>query len=127
MPKVPELALTLSQKTIIKTWIEQGAMNTDIVKDMLDTSHISYKTDIAPIFEIHCRGCHNEYDHAGHFDATNLDHLRGYASDGTLIGVIVHDNGYQSMPRNADTLGPALLPNDISRIRSWINKGMLNN
>jgi hypothetical protein len=127
MPKPPELALTELQRTLIKNWILQGADNIGDPTDVADTSHISYKNTIAPIFEIHCRGCHNAFDHAGHFDATNIEHLRAYASDGTLIGVITHSDGYQPMPRNADTLGPMLLAADIACIKGWITQGTPNN
>lgn len=127
MPKVPELALTPLQRDLIKQWIEQGADSIDGQSDVIDTVNISYKNTIAPIFEIHCRGCHNVYDHAGHFDATNINHLRAYGSDGTLVGVITHNSNYQAMPRNADTLGPMLRAGDIAKIVAWTNRGMQNN
>ncbi len=127
MPKEPELTLTSLQKVLLRNWILQGAPNSSVPTDTIDTTLISYRTTIAPIFEIHCRGCHNEFDHAGHFDATNIEHLRAYASDGTLLGVITHEKDYQPMPRNADTLGPMLSAADIARIQAWIDRGALDN
>lgn len=127
MPRPPELALTDLQKQLLKNWILQGAANTSDPNSAIDTTFVSYHTSIVPIIEIHCRGCHNSFDHAGHFDATNINHLRSFASDGTLLGVITHGEYYQAMPRNADTLGPMLSASDIALIRAWLDQGALDN
>lgn len=118
------ITLTTDQKNAIYTWILQGARNNACEESGCDSTNASYSSDIRPILELHCLGCHSYPAAAGggipldsHTDLVN------YATNGQLIGAITAQPGYTSMP-----LGQPLLDNcKIATIRQWINEGMQNN
>ncbi|MEI8134664.1 MAG: hypothetical protein WCH46_06240 [bacterium] len=127
MPPSPRPKLTPLQLELIKNWIMQGAENTPDTASLCDTLSLTYAKNIFPIFEVHCLGCHNSFDKGGFFDVTNFDHIKGYAEDGTLRGVIEHGAAYEAMPRNADTLGPMITRCDQLKIEKWIRDGIQHN
>jgi uncharacterized membrane protein len=118
------VTLTNDQKNAIYTWILQGAQNNSCQESSCDTTNVSYSSDVRPIFELHCLGCHTGSALAGGgipFDT--YAQVVTYANSGGLIGAITHQQGYSAMPQ-----GTAMLSDcKIATIRQWINEGTQNN
>lgn len=88
-----------------------------------DTSAMSFKVDIAPIFKANCVECHNKTLMHGNVSLDNYGGVLEVVQNGKLIGVINHNPGFPPMPRNQ-----AKLPQcTINKIEAWINQGALNN
>jgi len=92
-----------------------------------DTSGvISYSADIAPIMANSC-GANNTCHKSGNSDSDlpldNIQNIRDYVLDGTLMGSILHESGYEPMPEGGGKLSAC----SIQKIQAWINRGTPNN
>jgi hypothetical protein len=90
-----------------------------------DTVNMKYSTDIVKIMQNHCYGCHGNGNTSGS-GGINLDgynNLSGYATSGTLIGVITHAAGFPAMPFQQ----PKLDDCTINKVKDWVNRGSLDN
>ena len=110
-----------------------GCDDTLTVQDVdtreIPDSNVSYKQDIAPIFELKCVNCHGN----GRLEA-GLD-LTRWASfvDGRIVVPGVPDNSILMWTVEGITTPmpppptPALTINQIRGLRTWIDEGALNN
>ncbi len=123
-PSSSGITLTADQREAIYTWILQGAANNACEEALCDTVNVSYASDIRPIMDLHCLGCHSYPASSGAGIALDsYASLSSYASSGALLGAIAHQTGYTAMP-----LGTAMLPDcKIATIRNWITEGTLDN
>jgi hypothetical protein len=133
----PNDPLNLQQRTLIRLWIEQGALNTGCnpVENPSDTlvmactnDTVSFQNDVWPIVNRNCVGCHNPDDESGGLTFHSYTHFRDVAlsmQDGVswIVGVISWADGFEMMPRNADQLDSC----SIATIDKWIAQGALNN
>ncbi|TAH40748.1 MAG: hypothetical protein EYC69_10185 [Bacteroidetes bacterium] len=92
-----------------------------------DTSGtISYSSDIVPILVNNC-GANNSCHQSGTSDSDlpldNIQNVRDYVFDGTLMGSILHESGYNAMPKDGGSLSSC----SIQKIQAWINRGTLDN
>lgn len=85
--------------------------------------NMSYQTDILPIIETDCFGCHSAAANFGNVTLEGYNNLLTYVNDGTLIGVIKHESGFSPMPKGA----AKLLDCEIAKIEAWIIDGALDN
>lgn len=118
------ITLTQDQKDAIYTWILQGAANNSCTQSSCDSVSVSYSTDVRPIFDLHCAGCHSGSASAGggiSFDTYNQ--IAIYANNGQLLGSISHQAGYSPMPQGTSKLEDC----KIGTIRNWITEGTQNN
>lgn len=120
MPPQPNLALTSDQISLIQIWIEQGAkFNTC---GGCDTSLFAFSSNIWPIIQTNCTGCHSGPNPDGGVALTNHTQVAASANNGSLIGVLTATNGYNLMPQNSYGLPQC----KITQIENWINNGTPN-
>jgi mono/diheme cytochrome c family protein len=83
---------------------------------------VSYLTDVKPILQRECYGCHATGLQSGN---VTLDTYSGVkmAAEHHLLPAITHEPGHVPMPQGGNKL-PAC---DIAKIRKWIEAGTLNN
>jgi mono/diheme cytochrome c family protein len=90
-----------------------------------DTTSVSYSTDILPILESNCYGCHGS-GNTGGSGGISLDgysNLKVYADNGFLVGNVRHDAGFVGMPYGL----PKLPDCEVNKIVAWVNQGAENN
>jgi hypothetical protein len=91
-----------------------------------DTVNMLYATNIAPIIQSNCFGCHSNATVAtsgAPFSLEGYNNLKEHVDDGRLIGAITHAAGFTPMPQG----GAKLSDCNINKIKAWINRGALNN
>ncbi|HTE10408.1 MAG TPA: hypothetical protein VK645_05545 [Chitinophagaceae bacterium] len=81
--------------------------------------NISYTTDIAPIIEANCAGCHSAASLTSGILLDNYDGLKYYAQNGYLYGDISHAPGFRPMPDGEAKLNNCI----IATIKKWIDTG----
>ena len=122
MPRKPGTeqgySLPLEQINLIKTWILQGAKNNFC--DACDTTDYAFNDKIQTIFELNCAtstACHSAGSKNGVL--TNYDNIKSYVSANQIQRRVIV---YKDMP-------PAAPLSDCDRllIKTWIDKGALNN
>jgi hypothetical protein len=125
MPPLPSEPVSASNISLIEEWINKGAPNTSICEtSSCDTlSNISYAFDIQPILATYCYGCHSGPSAIGGYDLTNFNGVKSTVNNGTLIGSINYDSGYQPMPQNGNKLDRCR----IKTIKTWIDEGARDN
>jgi len=122
MPPPPAAKFTTEQISIIRQWIEQGAENTDCGTPC-DSTQTSFASDIFPLLQDYCIGCHNSTRSDGNVDIDNYNKIIPYVNNGALIATIVHDPLYPKMPPSGSKLSNCR----ISQIQKWINEGAQDN
>lgn len=122
MPPPPMAALSDADKATILKWIQQGAKNLTC-DQVCDSTLTSFKTNVLPIVQLQCNGCHSgTAASGGGILLTTYAEIKKYVDNGKFLGSIEQKAGYSAMPRNGK------LPDcDIRKIRNWIRKGALNN
>ncbi len=122
MPKIPNLTLTDAQKHIIATWIKEGATNSTDCAPACDSTAFTYSGAVAPIIQIHCRGCHGGAALDG--GGIPLDTYQGVKDQvifNTLYPAITHTG--DPMPKDGNKLNDC----KVTQIRKWIEAGAPNN
>lgn len=122
MPPAPTNHLLAAQITLIRNWINQGAL--DLHCDAgCDTTVVTYSGSIASIMTNYCNGCHGGANPSANIDLTNYAGVSSSAADGSLYGSVIHDPTWSAMPKNS-----AMLPQcKIDQLRIWVNAGAPNN
>ncbi len=88
-----------------------------------DTVNMKFTANVLPILSANCYSCHGNGRAFGGVNLDTYTNVKSVATNGSLLGAITHASGFSPMPQNA-----AQLPEcDINKIRSWINRGALNN
>jgi hypothetical protein len=88
-----------------------------------DTANMTYSTDIKPILQANCYGCHGNGNTEGGVTLGSYESVKGVVDNGNLIGTITHAAGYPPMPDGGGKLSDC----DINKIKAWINSGASNN
>lgn len=87
---------------------------------------ISYMADIVPIMSNSCganNNCHKSGSSDSDIPLDDIRSIRDLAADGSLLGSILHESGYEPMPDGGSQLSEC----SIQKIQAWINQGTLNN
>jgi hypothetical protein len=90
------------------------------------TTNMSYATNIAPIIQANCFGCHSNTSFptsGAPFSLEGHANLVKKVNDGRLMGAINHEAGFKPMPQGSSKLAAC----DINKIKAWIDAGALNN
>lgn len=80
---------------------------------------ISFNTQVLPMIQSNCTGCHNIGNGTGY---TLTNHSNISSSADAILGSM-HGTGYQLMPQG----GPALPDSLIQKVECWIYQGKKNN
>lgn len=125
MPPPPAPRLSAEQIAVIAGWITQGAK-----KEMCDetaagctTTNISYSSFVSPLLKTNCVGCHNAVSAGGGIKLEFYTDVKAAALSGKLFGSINQNPGFVAMPQGSNKLSAC----NISKIKSWIDAGALNN
>jgi hypothetical protein len=115
---------------LISQSCDDTVTSSEIDKLVMPDSNVSYKTHIAPVFEVKCVPCHNSQrseaglDLSSWVNATRDPTIIFPGSDSTSILVFTIERipPYAPMPP-----GEWLKRNHIDGIRTWIREGAQNN
>jgi len=91
-----------------------------------DTVNVSFAKDIKPQIDAQCIGCHNTQSPTAGVALSTHGEILAYAKSGQLYGVltwIAPYTGSKQMPPN----GPKWSNCNLSKLKSWIDKGAPNN
>lgn len=102
--------------------------NTGDIPVVCDTVNMKFAADIQPIISANCVSCHNNV--ISNLNV-RLDTYAGVKQQATrlrnnlsvLVGVTSHASGFTPMPYNL----PKLSDCDVNKIKSWVDRGSLNN
>jgi hypothetical protein len=119
MPPNPFANLSASEIQNIYDWINQGALNNYCAD--CDTTKFLFNTDIWPIINSKCSGCHGAVNPNGATTLLNYGNVNSIVLNGKLEGVIT-GIGYPVMPPSV-----GLSDCEKTKILKWVNDGALNN
>ncbi len=91
--------------------------------DACNTENATYATDVLPVLQSNCYGCHKSDFASGGVNLEGYDQVKIYVNNGRLLGAINHLPGFSPMPKGGTKL-PAC---DIEKIQKWIDAGAPNN
>jgi hypothetical protein len=124
----PDRPLSLDNRTIIRLWIEQGALLTTCQDTTgQGSSYVNplacFSRDILPVLVSRCAGtgCHSGASPSGSVTLTNYANVAAAASNSSLLNSM-KGNGVTKMP-----LGGSFSVCRIRQFEIWINNGYLNN
>ena len=122
MPQYPNAPLTLAQINLIRRWITEGAQNGTNCVSLCDTNNFTY-TEVAPILQQNCVGCHNSTLVSGGVNLSTHTGVNVVAQSGELIGALKHQMGFVPMPQGAAKLSDC----KIRQVEKWVQAGAQNN
>jgi hypothetical protein len=88
-----------------------------------DTVDVSYSQQVWPIINSNCTGCHSGGAPQGNVSLENYDDIVIAANNGSLLGVIKHEDGWSPMPKGGGKLSDC----NIAIIENWVNDGTPDN
>lgn len=121
MPPSPYAPLSASEIQLIQTWILQGALNNSC--EDCDPTAFSFATNIAPMMDLYCSGCHGATNPDGNLSLLTYSDISGAALDGSLLHSLNGTGGYSIMPDNTTGLPQCY----IEQVTAWVNAGAPNN
>ena len=123
MPPSPRNPLTQKQIDLISIWILQGAENNSCLLLPCDTIEVNYSTDIYPVIETYCKGCHSGGNPSGGVRLEIYEQIAASGLNGSLYGSVSFSSGFIPMPYQGN-----MLPNCyITMIKNWVENGVPNN
>lgn len=127
MPPSSNPTLTAAQRELLRTWIANGALNSNCPWTTCDTTGtIKYTTHIQPLVQNNCIGCHNTSNASGgvNLSSYSLVVLNAALRNGVpiILGSLKHTIGFIPMPPSG-----ILSFCQIRTVELWINNGMLEN
>ena len=92
-------------------------------KPVCDTTNVTFSNDIFPIINTNCTSCHSGQAPGGNIKLENYNDISAAANNGSLLGVIRHEQGWSPMPKGGGKLNDC----DIAKIETWFDQGTPNN
>lgn len=125
MPPPPNAPLNQAQIQLIAKWILQGAVNLECDENAgsCNTTNVSYASDVQPVIQNNCVGCHSGGAPSGGIQLSTYADVKLVAENGRLFGAISWQDGFVNMPFGGDQLPQCT----IDQIEAWIEDGALNN
>ena len=122
MPPKPYSILTDDQILLIATWIQEGATHDSCsMSTPCDTTGtISYTTQVKPVLQTWCNGCHGGSAQAGAgIVLSSYTGVKTAVDNGSLMGSIKQSSGYSPMPKNGNQLSAC----NLATIQKWVDAG----
>jgi mono/diheme cytochrome c family protein len=88
-----------------------------------DTTNVTFTNNVFPVINANCTSCHSGQAPSGNIRLENYDNISAAANNGSLLGVIRHEQGWSPMPKGGGKLNDC----DIAEIETWVNEGAPNN
>lgn len=125
MPPSPRGPISDTNIVVIRKWIEQGAKNLKCEPDTTCTipATVSFAQDVFPVIDKYCKGCHSGANPWAGLRLRNYSEVRPVATNGLLLAVINHQEGFPQMPMTIGKLDSCI----IATITQWVNDGAPNN
>jgi hypothetical protein len=129
MPPPPRTALTTEQISMLRSWIEDGALNSDCPENSCDTLNtISFDGQVFPILQNNCLSCHGATSPGGGIALNNYTNVVSAvvterSGISILVGSVRHADGFSAMPRSGNPLDEC----SIRTIEIWIEQGNQEN
>lgn len=123
MPPRGYPALSSAQISLIKKWIDQGALNTNCVNSC-DTTKFTYGTAIQTILANNCNGCHGVAPGSGNVYLGTYAATQSYitAHKQLFLDAINHSPTLPASQRMP--IGTPMAACKITQMTKWINAGM---
>jgi hypothetical protein len=110
----PGQPLSIQNRTLIRIWIEQGALNENCGLVCDTVSVMTYADHVWPVIDLNCKSCHSGASPSGGIPLTNYCEVALQASTGLLAGVM-RGGTYPIMPPSSP------LPEcQIRQVELWI-------
>lgn len=84
---------------------------------------VSYSTNVVPLFQQKCYGCHASNSPSGGIAMGTYDKDVALGKNGKLYGSIAHASGYSPMPKGSSKLTTC----QVAAVKSWIDANYPNN
>jgi hypothetical protein len=114
-------------REMIKTWINEGAMNTAGCTADCNSGSYTFSKNVMPLIKVNCYGCHNAVaapDFGGGIELSDYSTIKDQSVSGDLIKSIEHDPSvFSGMPKGLAQLTDC----QISIIKKWVADGAPNN
>jgi Fe-S-cluster-containing hydrogenase component 2 len=113
---------------VILAWGQQSCYY-DIEEDLYpskencNTSAMSYSTDVLPILQSKCLGCHSATVNSGGITLEGYSAVKVYADNGKLGCSVDHGTDCSAMPKNESKMPQC----QVASIVEWIDQGALDN
>ncbi len=91
-----------------------------------DTTNVTFSKSVAPLLSQQCLSCHSNstaLSYGANIKLENYTDVKNYATNGQLLGAVIHKTGYSPMPKGASKMTTC----KTSTIRIWVNAGSPNN
>jgi len=115
--------LSADQILLIRTWINQGALNNSCPDLGCDTLNVTFSGTIFPLLELRCQGCHSGTNPQGSIPMNNYQEIAFLANSGFLVGVTQWQPNFEPMPFTGNQLPQC----KQDQIRIWVEAGAPNN
>lgn len=124
MPPAPSAPLSADQKALLSKWISEGATNEYCSQDTSNCTNatVSYTADVSKLISSSCLGCHSGSSASGGINLSTYAGVKAVANSGKLYNSVAQNGSAVAMPP-AQKLSTC----DISKIKSWVDAGSLNN
>ena len=108
----------------IKYPIPTGRPDTTITNmDTVITFKIAYNPEVKDFMQFHCTGCHDTGNDKSDVDFDTYAELKAAIDNGSILGVIKHESGWEPMPQSF----PKLVNEEVKFLEDWIDNGLPEN
>ncbi len=122
MPPPGQQPLSSEQINVLKQWILEGARNSFWAQGPCDTVTSSYASQIEPIMNTACNGCHSQTSTGGGILLNSYELTKSAAQSGKLLASITHSGAASPMPKGGNKLNDC----QIRQIERWISNNYPN-
>jgi len=88
-----------------------------------DPTPVQFSAQVTGILQRNCYACHSVGSNLGNLLLDSYSGVRDAAKNGSLMGSVRHEGGYDPMPQGAGKLSEC----DIQALQTWVDDGMPNN
>lgn len=116
--------LSADQINLIKTWVNQGALNNACNESYGGCDTIGgsrYATFVQPLVQTRCKGCHSGTNPQGGVKLTTYAEIKAQALNGKLYSTVTSSTNW--MPKGGAKLDDCT----IIKLKTWIDGGALEN